>query len=630
MRPVIMAVLGHVDHGKTTLVKALTGTETDTLPEEKERGLTIALGFAACDLPGGPLYLIDAPGHASFLGTSVAGLSGADAVLLVVSAVEGPQAQTRQHIEIARLMGVRTVITVISQQDLATPVQRRASEAAVAELLGNHDYGQAEICPVSASDPKGLDHLKAVLTAMLKHLPPAQGPAGPYLTIDRVFSQKGAGTIVTGSLQGGPLSRDQACKVEPQGLPVQIRGLQIRGETVDHAVAGSRVAINLRGQTGEDIQRGQVISAMGIGASSQRFDVRIARQKGSRTPLRHMEQVQVSHGTTRNTAHVRLYELRPADADGPQYAQLVFNSPQIAYRGQPFILLRQSATDRLAGGRILDPAAGDHRRQKALQIDVLKAVESRQATQIAAALSVRDRGCVQRAELERLTGQLSEDAVKNLSEQFAPHGPDQLIDRAALNRVQTTCLDQLGRLHATAPLLPELPIGRLRARMRNVPDALWQAALNGLVDTGLMLRQGAHIARADHDPMTRLSDQQHDLMTRLETRLRDGGLQPQAQPRGEDDTETALMTLLARAGRGLRLYNHALKQIVWLHPDSVQQAALTLRRHFSGPAGFTTGEARQCLGTNRKIIVPLLEYLDETGVTSRQGDRRLMEPETPN
>lgn len=166
--------------------------------------------------------------------------------------------------------------------------------------------------------------------------------------------------------------------------------------------------------------------------------------------------------------------------------------------------------------------------------------------------------------------------------------------------------------------------------MRNVPDALWQAALNGLVDTGLMLRQGAHIARADHDPMTRLSDQQHDLMTRLETRLRDGGLQPQAQPRGEDETETALMTLLARAGRGLRLYNHALKQIVWLHPDSVQQAALTLRRHFSGPAGFTTGEARQCLGTNRKIIVPLLEYLDETGVTSRQGDRRLIGAEAPN
>lgn len=628
MSHAVITVLGHVDHGKTSLVKALTGTDTDTQPEEKRRRLTLSLGFARCDLPSGRLNLIDAPGHVDFLQTTIAGLSGVQAILLVVSAIDGLQEQTKQHIEIAHFMGLKHAVVAITKADRAQPDQCQTLRQETSGLLRSYGFESPSVCACSALSGDGLDTLKAALDHLVFNLKPPERPIDPYLPIDRVFSQRGVGTIITGTLLGGALSPSRACQVEPGAIPVSLRRLQVNGEEVAQVAPGARVAVNLRNSASGALSRGSVLCAVGAFAPSKRFDIRIKPGPEAPAPMQHMEHVVALHGTQHSSARVKLYDLHPSDPTLPQYAQLLFQKRQIAYAGQPVILLRQGHTGRLAGGQILDPVARDQGRRKARQIAVLEATHSGDVSGIAKALTERDGGYARLDDVVRLAGLDGPACRQALMPTFVLDDAGNVFDGSSLDLARTSYLQQLDALHAIWPLRPAHALTMIRSRIQDTPAALLTHAEASLIASGDIERRGDGLARSDHDPFRLMSPGDQENLTRTEAHLLDAALQPGQYEPSRRIADEDLIDLLVWSGRALRLYNHALRQSLVVHCQTARDAATDLANKFPAPTQFTTSEARHALGTNRKLVVPLLEYFDRKGLTTRQGNARYFNIET--
>ncbi|BDY14811.1 hypothetical protein Sulfitobl28_07810 [Sulfitobacter pontiacus] len=305
MTSACVIVIGHVDHGKTALVRALTGMETDRLAEEKARGLSIALGFAHCEMAGGTLDLIDAPGHEDFIRTMVSGASGAQGAMLVVSAVEGVAAQTREHVQIARLLQLPVAVVAVTKVDLIPAATLPARLAEIADALAAQGVTGAELVPCSATTAGGTDHLRQVLARRFNALPARAAPMGAFLPVDRAFTLSGRGTVVTGTLLGGALAVGAALTVQPSGAATVVRGLQARGAARERVTAGERVAVNLRGIALEDIARGDVICTGGQGATLC-MDVWLAVSDTAPRPVKHMQDLRVLWGTAHEVATLRL------------------------------------------------------------------------------------------------------------------------------------------------------------------------------------------------------------------------------------------------------------------------------------------------------------------------------------
>jgi len=620
-----IAVIGHVDHGKTALVKALTGMETDTLKEEQTRGLTIALGFAVRRGTGARLHFVDTPGHADFVRTTASGLSGADTALLVISARDGIQAQTVEHLKLAQCFAVPRLVIALSQSDLANQDTLDARSTAIADLLVTYGFSDAPIVPYSAITQDGIE----ILASTLESLPPPHAarpaPPGAYLPIDRVFSAPGVGTIVAGTLLGEALSRDQAIRLHPTGIEAPIRGLQIAGEEVDSAKPGTRVAVNLRGVERAVVKTGHVLSSTHGFYPSDRFDVLLDEAPIDLKPFKHMEQVMVLWGTAQAAAKVRLYGSSP---DQKTYVQLEFSSAQLAYAHQRFALRRPASNETVLGGTILDPAAQLVTRQKPIHIQVLSAIARADPQSIAQALANRDRGCVTLADLARVSNGSPAALQTQLSDQFVETGTDMIFRSKELTQARHDFLAALTKLHENQPIRPHHPIGKIKSALRHHPDTLIDYAIRTL-RTDQTIRGNEMVCRTDHDPFDCMSDKDRAAVSAFEQNLEQLGLSPEANASSREASPEMddIIELLISTDRAVLLFNHALDQSVLLHTNSIQLARDGLRTSFKTTDGFTTGEARAALKTNRKTIVPLLEYFDQTGATQRTGNVRvLIEP----
>ena len=359
VRSVVLGTAGHIDHGETTLVLALTGTDADRLPEEKARGITIDLGFASMDLTGPgrerfEVSLIDVPGHHAFVRNMLAGAGGIDAVLLVLAADEGVKEQTREHLQICRLLGIGHGLIVLTKADAVTPERLAAAKAEAAQLANGTFLRGAPTLAVSARTGEGIASLKAAMATLLSEIPGRKEGRIPRLPIDRVFSARGFGTVVTGTLQSGSMRSGESLTLQPGNRQVRVRGVQVHGQSRAEATAPNRVALNLAGIEVAEVQRGDTVVPGGTLDPVTVLDVEIEMLPG--TPaLRHRQRVRLHAFTSERLATVLLYG-SPADAPGPdlQLLRLRLATPLLLVPGDRFVLRRPSPAATLGGGRVLD------------------------------------------------------------------------------------------------------------------------------------------------------------------------------------------------------------------------------------------------------------------------------------
>ena len=628
--PLGLAVIGHVNHGKTALVRALTGMETDRLPEEKARGLSIALGFAFREDPAGDVDFLDAPGHEDFIRAMVMGAAGARAVLLVVSAVEGFGRQTREHLRIASLLGLRDGLVAVTKADLVPPEARADLQARIGVELEATFLAPAPVVFCSAVTGEGLGALNREIRALALRTPAPERLPGAFLPLDRVFSLAGAGTVVTGSLQGAGLELGEEVVLEPSGRRVHLRQLQVHGQVVATARAGGRAAAALRGVSPDEVRVGEVLCSPGIFPPTLRVDAEIALSPDAARPLRSGDEVRVLWGARQDLARVRLIGGAPLEPGSSGLAQLRFSGPVPAHAGQRLLLRRPSPAGTLGGGRVLDPVAPQLRaRTLEARRDLLLAASEGGVEDIAAALARRDGGAVSVAEAARLSRTPIEEVRSRLGERLIRLDDGLFAQESAVEAAAQAYLDRLADAHRAQPTRAFVALGALRGGLQRILSRDLIAHVEGRLaaDGGIRIVRG-QAALKDHDPFAALSPGQLSRLGEIETALREGGMNPPDAAGLVAEGESAdLLGLLVESGRLVSLRNHALRQTLVFHLEALDAALADLEAAFPPPAEFTTGEARAALSTSRKFIVPALEFLDSRGDTIRRGDVRQVVPQ---
>lgn len=615
-----IGVIGHVNHGKTALVRALTGIETDRLKDEIARGMSITLGFAWRDYPDGGVDLIDAPGHEDFIRAMVTGVTGARAVLLVVSASEGFGRQSVEHLQIAALLGIRAGVVAVTKADLLPPGGEAVVRAAVAAALDRSFLADAPIVFCSAVSGVGLEALHQELQALLTGSASTDGPPGVFLPIDRVFTIPGAGTVVTGTLQGAPLQTGAAMVLEPSGHRVSIRQIQVHSRPVDIARPGGRVAVGLRGVGVGQVSAGDVLCAPDMFRASLQVDARITVLPDAARPLKHLDQIRVMWGARHDIASVRLLGDRLIAPGASGLAQLRFSAPVVAFAGQRAVLRRLSPVETLGGATVLDPEAPPSRGKPAPRTALLEATRAGNLDRIAAGLALRDGGILSVAEVARLWRRDAAHVRQGLVAAFEDLDAGRLVSEVAAASAEAGYLDLLVSAHARTPARSLVAVSPIRdALARTSSRDLVAYVERKLALAGAIRLDGGQVALPDYDPLAALSPQAVERLHQIEATLRDAGLAPS----GLGDAQDAdLLQFLIESGRAVSLRNHALRQTLTFHVDALQAAGQTLGTRFPPPAEFTTGEARAALATTRKFIVPVLEHLDSMGLTAREGDLR--------
>ncbi len=620
-----VAVIGHVNHGKSALVRALTGIETDRLKEEQERGLSITLGFAWRDYGGGSLDLIDAPGHEDFIRAMVAGTTGARAVLLVVSAVEGFGRQTLEHLQIAGLLGITNGVVAVTKSDLVSLQEELVMRGQIAATLAKTFLADAPVVFCSALDGRGLPALHTELEALVANALPAKALAGAYLPIDRAFTLAGTGTVITGTLLGKALALPSEGVLEPSGRRVSLRQIQRHGQNVQSAELGGRLAVNLRGISAQEIKSGEVLCTPGAFAATMQVDAWVSAATDNTRPLKHMDELRVMWGARQDVATVRLYGIKLIAPGGTGLAQLRFASPVVAYGGQRAVLRRLSPAGTLGGIVVLDPQAPRARGKVAPRRELLEAVLTGDVGLISARLAERDRGLVSVDELARLWRRLVAEVRDALAADFEALDETRLVRRTALTQARDAYLQHLTAAHGRAPTRSTHPVSAIRAALsQQMSRDLVAHVEHTLATAGEIALAADQVALVGYDPYAALSPQALQRLGDIEVEFQAAGLvAPHAGllsgwPLEDHD----LIALLTDAGRLIALRNHALRQTLYLHPAALDIALAALTSTFPPPHAFTTGEARAALATTRKFIVPLLETLDAVGQTRRDGDLR--------
>ncbi len=620
----LIGVIGHVDHGKTALVRALTGIETDRLPEERRRGISIALGFAHLRLGEAEVDIIDMPGHERFVRTMVSGATGIDAVLLAVAANEGVKPQTVEHVDIAVLLGITRAILVLTKADLVTVDEAAAAAAAMADFAKK--AGLQPVAPpiaTSAQDGTGLDAVRAAMARAVGGPGDRLDAGFAYLPVDRAFSIAGHGTVVTGTLRRGPLRADAEVEVVPHGRRVRIRALQVHGRTVASAEPGQRVAVNLRGIEAADLPRGVALVEPGLLAPSDWLTVELVAVPGA-PPLRTTMALQLLFGTEEVPVRLRLLDRDTLEPGQTALAQLHAARGATLPARERFILRIASPTATVAGGRVLDPAAHRLRRHAPRTNDRLRALADATGDAVLGqAIEAAGAAGLTLPRLARLAG-------------LSPARVDAALPRLDVVRARGDVLAGRAAFEALLAALPRLlaagaaehPAGlsreRLAALVPAAAPALLDEAVRQLVAAGTLRQEGGLMRVPRPDQERAQAQRETQLADRLADVIRRGGLAPPDAP--DDVPSRRTLDRLVRAGVLVRTHDRVLKRDVLFHRDAIELACLTLAPLLRAGDGLLVREAGLALGISRKFSVPLLEYLDGIRFTRRVGDRRMLAP----
>jgi len=636
MRNAIIGTAGHVDHGKTALVRALTGVDTDRLKEEKERGLSIEIGFAPLRLPSGKLAgVVDVPGHERFIKNMVAGASGIDLVLLAIAADEGVMPQTREHLDIISLLGVRAGIVVLTKADLVDGEWMDLIEADLAEALEGTPLASAPCVRVSAVTGLGLDALAEAIDAAVGEMED-RDESGPFrMCIDRAFTMRGFGTVVTGTLDRGIVRRGDSAELLPSGRTSRVRHVQVHGEEGDEAHPGQRTALNLPDIEVGHIERGEVAAAPGSLRATHLIDVRLRllESRGHTTRcLANWQRVRVHLGTAEVMARVALLDVAEVEPGGEALAQLRLEAPTACAAGDRLILRSYSPQTTIGGGLVLDPIPAEHRgprrREAARELHELE--EGGPGAALAAAIAARQGEPFTVDEIADASGLAEEPAEEAIRVALAagdlvPLAGGLLAEARALASAAEQLVAAVTRFHADHPLRQGVERGELRNALQSLPVGLYRAALASALESAALVEAGANALRLpEHQP--HVPPDAEPIVDRALAALSVAGLAGCSMADIEQEAGCSA-SAAAEVARYLRETGQASAVADRLVAVGSYDGALhVLLRHFEASETLTAAEFRDATGASRKPVVALLEHFDTIGVTIRQGDLRLLGP----
>ncbi|MDQ2886973.1 MAG: selenocysteine-specific translation elongation factor [Chloroflexota bacterium] len=647
---------GHVDHGKSTLVQALTGIDPDRLAEEKERGMTIDLGFAWLTLPGGrEVSIVDVPGHESFIKNMLAGVGGIDAALLVVAADEGVMPQTREHLAILDLLRVSRGVVALTKADLVDEEWLELVREEVTDLLRPTTLADAPLLPVSALTGQGLPELVAALERILAEAEERHNIGRPRLPIDRVFTLSGFGTVVTGTLLDGTFKLGQEVEILPQGLRTRLRGLQTHKQQVEVAQPGSRVALNLANVPRTELARGDVVTLPGQLRATMLFDARLRLLSDAERPLAHNTQVDLYSGAQEIPARVRLLDCDEVQPGQSAWVQLRLSRPAVVARRDAFILRIPSPSMTIGGGEILDVQPRYHRRfqphilasleqlaQGSPEELILAALARRRVTRATTGnKSAHGFAGYELTEIIKLCN-LSEDVTRQILDTFLSAGRVRRIGNlwCALSTWEALTAEAVRLVdeqHQRYPLRGGLSKEEWRARLGLAPKiatevfAVLQAEGRLEVVEGAAPVAGSPYAREGAQRVgglirlpgfvPRFTPSQQQQVERLLQLFREQPYTPPGRTEAEALTEPEVVAALIEQGRLVRLGEGVLF-LRETYDEALTRLVTYLREH----GKITVAEARDILGATRKYILPLLEQMDAQHITRRVGDERFLVP----
>ncbi|MGE5194839.1 MAG: selenocysteine-specific translation elongation factor [Deltaproteobacteria bacterium] len=633
-RHVIVGTAGHIDHGKTSLVKRLTGIDTDRLPEEQARGISIDLGFAHFDVEEFHFGLVDVPGHERFVKNMVAGATGVDLALLVVAADDGVMPQTREHLEIMDLLGVSAGVIAVTKIDLVDPDFLELVKAEVGEQVRGTFLEGAPIVPVSSQTGAGIDRLKEALVQVAREREWSSRGELFRMPIDRVFSIAGHGTVVTGSVMGGEVRAGDTLELLPGQAPVRVRSVQSHGELVNESGARRRTAINLAGIKTDEVHRGQELAAPGYLRPTRRMLVSVRCLSSSPLALRDRMQLALHLGTAETTARVILkgMTIEPGETG---YAELRLAKPIVAAWGQRYILRRASPPLTVAGGVILDPGIDPRRRIPDLAARAAPLESADDEARLAAFVAERDQ--IDSSPLvpawkvgispARYAGLLAKLSAQGVLIPLGPRDSKRLVHRSRLDAVAAAVEKRIRlELQAHQPRRA-LPRRVLQTACQHAgPAELVEAAFEKLLKERKLVRIGENIGPAD--AQVQLSKSQLALRAKLLEQIGQAGLTPPnlkelAQVLGQKPEQIqTLLTLCVEDGLLVDIGDG-------LHypPAALERARAICQSTFAQHGGATMSQLREAWGVTRKYSVPLCEWFDAHHLTTRAGDLRHPGPE---
>ncbi len=637
----ILGTAGHIDHGKTSLIRALTGVNTDRLPEEKKRGITIDLGFA--ELMVGPyrLGIVDVPGHERFVRNMLAGATGMDVALLVIAADDSIKPQTREHLDILRLLDLHCGVIAITKCDLADPDWVALVEDEVRELVAGSFLAEATMIRTSAATGLGIDQLRDELERAAGRAAasrPRDATNAPFrMAIDRAFTIAGHGTVVTGSVSSGAIEMGDELAIEPGGLSVRVRGLQNHDRTASQVHRGQRAAINLAGIHHERIARGHELTTKGHLRPSRRLAARMQAVDSLTRPIKNRSRVRVHVGTAELLATLVLLDTDQLVASQAAMCQLFLSDEAVTTWNQPFVIRSESPLQTIGGGQVLVPDADRLlRHDQATLQQLTQLTASDPATRAGSALFFAGLRNWQPDDLARTAG------IEQNAEVVSALREDGTLIEAVLSPTRTLsfhreCLDQLSqrisktleKFHAQNPLRIAIDRVQIRQGFGYLDDAVFNLALSTMHKAGQIRVTPTGIALQGHGP--KLSQNEHKLLAKLIEDYRTVGLeaptckQVQQQATKNQSSVPQLIALAAANGDLVQITKE-----YFVHKDVDHQCRKQLAALLADGKGLTVSQIREVLNTSRKYAVPYCEHLDRSGFTRRQGDLRLLaEPPHP-
>ncbi len=627
---VIVGTAGHIDHGKSSLVEALTGTNPDRLEEEKRRGITIDLGFAFLNLGEVNFGFVDVPGHERFVRNMLAGAGGIDIVLLVVAADESIKPQTREHFDICRLLGIPRGLVAISKSDLVDAEMLGLVRLEVEEFSRGSFLEGAPIVPVSARTGAGLDALKQELLRVAQATPAKDVKRHFRLPIDRSFATKGFGTVVTGTLISGSVKVDDEIEIYPLSKPVRVRGLHSGGEPIAQAVAGQRTAVNLSGVDHTEVQRGMVLGAPGVFEPTRKLDARITLLASAR-PLKNRARTHFHQGSAETIAEIILLEGDELAPGQSALAQLRLDSEVVVLPEDRFILRQFSPVVTIGGGVVIDARPRRHRRHDEETREFLETLETGSREDLLAALAeAMPRGLTLdevRARTGWLESEIRESAAK-LGEQkrlrILGEQPFTMASTTALENCGAALREAIDEFHATNPLLPGIPKQELRGRAGNPRPELYEAALADLIRARAIAISGGLVQRAGRS--IALSPEEARAKELIEKEFERAGLTVPGVSAvlGKLPIEAAraqkILQILIREGTLVKVA----EEFVFHRTAVAGLRDLIAKYRKERGDRITVVAFKDVAGVSRKYAIPLLEFLDREHVTRRVGDERVI------
>ncbi len=629
----VLGTAGHIDHGKSALVKALTGIDPDRLEEEKRRGMTIDLGFAHLDLPSGRrVGIVDVPGHERLIKNMLAGAAGIDLVLLVVAADEGVMPQTREHLDILRLLDIRRGLVVLNKVDLVDdPAWLLLVEEDLARLTAGSFLEGAPVVPVSARTGQGLDRLVEEIDRLLDTIPPRPADGPVRLPIDRVFTMPGFGTVVTGTLWSGRVRPGETLELLPGGLTVRVRHVERHGQRMAEVVAGSRAALNLAGVERRELERGMVLATPGTLTAAVQFDARV-RVLPASPPLPHLARLRLYLATVEAFCRLALLDRERLDPGEEALVQVRLEQPIVAVRGDRFVLRRISPLATLGGGEVITVNPPRRRRGAAAVAAVAALASADQDTLVHTAIAARGLVGAAAQELAPTLGQHPE-AVAQAAARLVAQGRvvqvrERLFDAEAVERVASRVQELLAEAHRQMPWRLGVPREELKTRAApGADDRLFAAVLERLLaaKTVGVTRGLVHLGM--HRPV--FTAEEEGMRRALLHALREGRFSPPTLE--EVGARLGGGPAFARMAQSL-LEEGALVEVapgVVFAAEIVEEVARRVVALAEATGEVTVAQLRDALGTSRKFALALLEYFDGIRLTRRLGDRRILASPPP-